>query len=773
MQQIKIDFDNPGLPQRLDVVENDAQSRFFKAVLYKDGKAYTAPSGATYSIMYRGFGPQNEGWYDTINDGAGKRAACSVSGNVVTCEIARQALRVPGHVSVVLCVTGSNGYMLHGWPIDCNCRNDSYTNGTSVESFFYITQVTNADWTQAIQAWENLKDAIDPTLTLSGKAADAAKVGEAVNAEIERAKGVESQIKEDLDNKQQLIPYKDLNQIKKNKKTGIAILHENKPINVVFDGYAKNIYGRNRFNLSDTVLSLSSYTNAHEIIKQNGGFEIICNVTSATSNVYAICTYIAEFDGHIVVSCDADCTGNVADLLLKIKKGNTAIVDSCAGRGHYTLGVDVKKDDLITLLFYTSNKNPNKNTLYYNNIMIAYDGFYDYCDYVPNIVQKYTTKTFTIPNDANLMTNHSVTSGGYYVTINNSIDNMRNYPESTYIIPDVTVDGATLCQISNTSTTVGLISKTSGVWVSINPLGIVYINIDTLGKFSVAEYLQTHPITITYETEELEKTNPEIDNHTYQEGEIIELDSDASVTYEFTPEIKKKKLVCFGDSITGMFESDSSYPDMISRMSNIDAINVGFAGCCMADHRTDKYVPYCMNRLADAITSGDYSTQDAQAESIGGYYPLHVSRLKKIDWKAVDYISIFYGTNDWGMNKIMLSGKETDKSICTQDALKYTIETISRIYPWIKIVVIAPYWRSKSADFDSNKNANDNGDYLYQFSDMIVSTAEEYNLPSINLYRNLGANVYTNRYFTKDGTHPTEMCKEIIAKRLIECIGLY
>ena len=189
MREIKIDFDNPGLPQRLDVVENDAQSRFFKAVLYKDGKAYAAPSGATYSIMYRGFGPQNEGWYDTINDGAGKRAACSVSGNVVTCEIARQALRVPGHVSVVLCVTGSNGYMLHGWPIDCNCRNDNYTGGTSVESFFYITQVTNADWTSAIQTWEEFKNMIDPTLSLSGKAADAAKVGEAVG-----------QLKEDLAN---------------------------------------------------------------------------------------------------------------------------------------------------------------------------------------------------------------------------------------------------------------------------------------------------------------------------------------------------------------------------------------------------------------------------------------------------------------------------------------------------------------------------------------------------------------------------------------------
>lgn len=194
MQTIKIDFDNPGLPQRLDVVENDAQSRFFKAVLYKDGKAYAAPSGATYSIMYRGFGPQNEGWYDTINDGAGKRSACSVSGNVVTCEIAHQALRVPGHVSVVLCVTGSNGYMLHGWPIDCNCRNDNYTGGTLVESFFYITQITNADWTSAIKTWEELKNMIDPTLSLSGKAADARATGNTIKTEKSRATSAEASL---------------------------------------------------------------------------------------------------------------------------------------------------------------------------------------------------------------------------------------------------------------------------------------------------------------------------------------------------------------------------------------------------------------------------------------------------------------------------------------------------------------------------------------------------------------------------------------------------
>ena len=205
MQKIKIDFANPGLPQHLNTMEDDSQSRFFEATLYENGKAYEAPSGATYSIMYRGFGPQNQGWYDTINDGTGKRAACTVSGNVVTCEIARQALQVPGHVNIVLCVSAANGYMLKSWPIDCDNRNDHYDDTAEVASFFYITQVSSADWTQAIQAWEDLKNTIDPTLSIEGKAADAAKVGAAVNAESERAKASEeknangvSQLKEDV-----------------------------------------------------------------------------------------------------------------------------------------------------------------------------------------------------------------------------------------------------------------------------------------------------------------------------------------------------------------------------------------------------------------------------------------------------------------------------------------------------------------------------------------------------------------------------------------------
>lgn len=65
-----------------------------------------------------------------------------------------------------------------------------------------VTSIENevADVESTANATKGVVDKIiDPTLSVSGKAADAAKVGEAVNAETERAKGVESQIKEDLE----------------------------------------------------------------------------------------------------------------------------------------------------------------------------------------------------------------------------------------------------------------------------------------------------------------------------------------------------------------------------------------------------------------------------------------------------------------------------------------------------------------------------------------------------------------------------------------------
>lgn len=203
MQQIRIDFDNPGLPQSLGVVEGESQSRIFQAALYKSGAAYTAPAGAVYSIMYRGFGPQNQGWYDTIEDGAGKRAACTVSGNVVTCELARQALRVPGHLTVVLCVSDAKGYMLKSWPIMADVRNDGYEDTGEIEMYFNLSGLAGNYLTQLEKAMADAEATKNNLISISTQAqkdidAKAAAALESIPEEYTELDGNVKQLKEDI-----------------------------------------------------------------------------------------------------------------------------------------------------------------------------------------------------------------------------------------------------------------------------------------------------------------------------------------------------------------------------------------------------------------------------------------------------------------------------------------------------------------------------------------------------------------------------------------------
>lgn len=199
MHNITIDFNNPGLPQVIDVMQSDSQSRFIGLTLYDGGVPYSAPSGAVYTVEYHGQGANNTGWYDTIQLPSGTRKAVVVSSsspNVVTLELAEQALRVNGKVEVSLCVVNNTGYKLNTFPIICRVTGAPYVDPVSVRSFFYVTGLTSDQWTAYVTACQDAqkraedaaaKFVTDPTLSLSGKAADAKATGEAVG-----------QLKEDL-----------------------------------------------------------------------------------------------------------------------------------------------------------------------------------------------------------------------------------------------------------------------------------------------------------------------------------------------------------------------------------------------------------------------------------------------------------------------------------------------------------------------------------------------------------------------------------------------
>lgn len=425
MQKIRIDFDNPGLPQHISAVENDSQSRFFQATLYENGKAYTAPEEATYSIMYRGFGPQNQGWYDTINDGAGKRAACAVSGNVVTCEIARQALQVPGHVSIVLCVTTGKGYMLKSWPIECDCKNDRYDSTAEIQSFFYITQVTNADWTQAIQAWEDLKNTIDPTLSVSGKAADAAKVGEAVG-----------QLKEDLG---------DLENSFFNTKIGnfstfhnaiqgkgkVKVNDKSTSLPVVVYSTGKNVLKSvTSFQYNGAQVNSVTYNGLTCTINSDGTFTLngeptkqtVFNVLRKTKNI---------FEGMVLNGCPENGSVDTYNLIASFYNSNGEWVDEIYDTGN---GITINKTfDTIEIGIIVKD-NVKINNITFKPMICTKP--------TDNEYEKYVEKTYTITDNESheIETFSGVSNVFTYEKINLTATvpiNISNYKTLGYVTPEM------------------------------------------------------------------------------------------------------------------------------------------------------------------------------------------------------------------------------------------------------------------------------------------------------------------------------------------------
>ena len=229
--------------------------------------------------------------------------------------------------------------------------------------------------------------------------------------------------------------------------------------------------------------------------------------------------------------------------------------------------------------------------------------------------------------------------------------------------------------------------------------------------------------------------------------------------------LEGKVIVNFGDSIFGNYKAPVDISTYISEKTGATAYNVGFGSAQMSENSTAKYEPFGMKNLADAITTGDWTTQNAVINS--GNAPVAYKRclptLQSIDFNNVDIITIAYGTNDFK------NGKSLEE---VGDALRYSIETISKKYPNIQIVLCTPvyrFWLDDNGNFVEDSTTKEiNGIKLTDYIELYKNIADEYNLFVIDNYNYSGINAANrNECFTgTDTTHPNETGRQMIAENM-------
>lgn len=235
------------------------------------------------------------------------------------------------------------------------------------------------------------------------------------------------------------------------------------------------------------------------------------------------------------------------------------------------------------------------------------------------------------------------------------------------------------------------------------------------------------------------------------------------------PLLSEKKVVCFGDSLFGLVRDTTSVPAYAGQFTGATVYNVGFGGCRMAVHPTSGYAAFSMWALAEAVATGVYTAQDAQAASGADYFASQLAVLKSIDFGSVDMIVIHYGTNDFTGNVALDNESDDDDTATLCGALRYAVRKLLGAYPKIKIFVSLPLYRMWGS-VGAETYANGGGKKLREFCTALAGVAGEFNCPVIDGYKGLGINSANDAAFSTDGTHLNDYGRQAFGEYIGGCL---
>lgn len=221
-----------------------------------------------------------------------------------------------------------------------------------------------------------------------------------------------------------------------------------------------------------------------------------------------------------------------------------------------------------------------------------------------------------------------------------------------------------------------------------------------------------------------------------------------------------KNIVCIGDSITEL----GDYPARLAARLSANVTKIGFGGCRMGKHETNTsgllYDKMCMYNLARYINTGDSSELITAANDLfinnGDDNRPQAATFAAVNWATTDVLVIFFGTNDWAGNLPLGTASSADGTTF-RGAINYSVDKILSAYPNLKIVFIAPMWRSRNVGgdgLDADTNPRGDGAYLIEFVDAAIAQANLNKIPALDLYRTSGVNKYNHTTLLADGLHP-------------------
>ena len=222
-----------------------------------------------------------------------------------------------------------------------------------------------------------------------------------------------------------------------------------------------------------------------------------------------------------------------------------------------------------------------------------------------------------------------------------------------------------------------------------------------------------------------------------------------------------KNIVWLGDSIHAYTQPDGvSIPYLFEYHSGAKCYNWCQGGTTMALTGVVNYDPFSGVGMINALISRNFT--DMETYMIDRNFESQVSEMKALDFSTVDYIVIEFGTNDALKDVTLDNVDDIFDTSTTGGALRHMLKTLLTVYPKIEVVVCNVQPDKGWLDAEHTKSYD-----TAKQTEVINEVCDEFNIPLIDIYNELGLNEYTKSTLLHDGLHRNHTGK-LKQVRLIE-----
>ncbi len=238
------------------------------------------------------------------------------------------------------------------------------------------------------------------------------------------------------------------------------------------------------------------------------------------------------------------------------------------------------------------------------------------------------------------------------------------------------------------------------------------------------------------------------------------------------------RIVMLGDSILGECRDETSVSALLSEMLGEPVFNGALGGTCMGRMDEEKRLAYTkdclsMQALSQSIVTGDFGVQQTvrSREAATDYFEETINALEQIDFDKVELLLIGHGVNDYHSG-IPIYNEENPYDIYTfTGALRSTLKSLQNKYPDLRIVLVTSSY-SWYPHIDGTEltceEYNLGGGVLEEYINAQLYVAESMDVEILDLYHDFYPHEQWSDWeiYTRDGVHPNEAGRKLIAERI-------